>query len=417
MSDHGSICRTYFKTSDCVRWSFEMASMNITITSRYIFKEMIQPFFLNLLVLTFLLLMTKILALTDLIVSQRVGLLSVALMLVYSTPYFLIFVIPMSGMLAVLLAFLRLSNDNEIVALKASGVSVYRLLPPVFVFCLMGFFATAFVSIYGLPWASLSFKRLVLEVTRSHANIALKERTFIDTFGDVVLYVNEVDPKDKALQDVFVVDKQDPRLVSTIVARRGELVKSAGSFVWLLRLYDGSINQVNREERSVHRLEFDTYDLKLDLGRTVSDEEGKPKDETEMSLGELRKSLRNAQKRDVQYYLTLLEYHKKFSIPFSCFVLGLVAVPLGIQFRTAKRSSGIALGLVFFLLYYVLLAAGWSLGETGSYPPVIGMWVPNVVLGAIGSYLMFMTGRERQVKVILIFLRALEWFKKIGKKA
>jgi lipopolysaccharide export system permease protein len=136
-----------------------------------------------------------------------------------------------------------------------------------------------------------------------------------------------------------------------------------------------------------------------------------------MSLSELRQSLREAEEEDVQYFLTLLEYHKKFSIPFACFVLGLVAVPLGIQFKTAKRSSGIVLGLFFFLLYYVLLAAGWSLGETGNYPPVVGMWVPNLVLGAIGVYLMFMTARERPIRPILISLSVFEWFRTIGKRA
>lgn len=377
---------------------------------------MIPPLFLSLLVLTFLFLMTKILELTNLIVSQKVGVSSVILMLAYSMPYFLVFVIPMSGMFAVLLGFLRLSNDNEIVVLKASGISIYRLLPPVFVFCLMGCLATAFVSIYGLPWGTQSFRGLALKVSRSHVAIALKERAFIDSFKGVVLYANKIDVKGRVLNDVFVVDKQDPRVVSTIVARKGELFSDPERFLWLLRLYDGSISQVNRERRSVHTLEFDTYDFTLDLGRAVSTKKNRRKDEKEMSLGELRQSLRDAEQKDVQYYLRLLEYHEKFSIPFSCFVLGLVAVPLGIQFKTAKRSSGIVLGLFFFLLYYVLLAAGWSLGEAGAYPPVIGMWVPNLVLGAIGFYLMVMTARERPVRVLLALLRVLEWFRSIGKK-
>lgn len=390
--------------------------MGVRITDTYIIREMAPPFFLNLLVLTFLLLMTKILELMNLIVSQRVGLGSVILMLAYSMPYFLIFVIPMSGMLAVLLAFLRLSHDNEIIALKASGVSLYRLLPPVFIFCLVGSLATAYVSIYGLPWGALSFKRLAFEVARSHADIALKERTFIDSFKGVILYVNKIDSKDRTLSDVFVVDNQDSGMVSTIVARTGKLLSDPDKSVWLLRLHDGNIGQVSRESRSVHTLNFKTYDFALDLGRSMSAEPGGSKDEIEMSLGELRQSLEEAKEKDVQYFLTLLEYHKKFSIPFACFVLGLVAVPLGIQFRTAKRSSGVVLGLFFFLLYYVLLAAGWSLGETGSYPPVIGMWVPNAVLGAIGLYLLFMTAKEQPVKAILVSMSIFDWLRTIGKR-
>ena len=108
-----------------------------SIVNRYIFKEMIPPFAINLVFLTFVFLMTKILDITNMIVNYQISLWKIILMLIYSMPFFLEFVIPMSIMMATLLTFLRLSSDNEIVALKASGVSIYRLLTPVFLFCLL----------------------------------------------------------------------------------------------------------------------------------------------------------------------------------------------------------------------------------------------------------------------------------------
>ena len=102
-------------------------------------------------------------------------------------------------------------------------------------------------------------------------------------------------------------------------------------------------------------------------------------------------------KNKERYYSALLQLHKKFSIPVACLAMGLLAVPLGIQARHSKKAFGIGLGLFFFLLYYMLLSIGRAFGENGSYPPAIGMWMPNVVLGSFGIYLLLRTAREKTV--------------------
>ena len=90
-----------------------------------------------------------------------------------------------------------------------------------------------------------------------------------------------------------------------------------------------------------------------------------------------------------------MDYHKKFSIPVACLVFGLLAVPLGFQSTSTRRSYGLGLAFIFFLLYYLLLTEGWIFGESGAYPPVIGMWFPNVVMGCIGCFLLVRASNER----------------------
>jgi lipopolysaccharide export system permease protein len=376
-----------------------------SIVSRYIFREMIPPFLINLVLFTFIFLMAKILDITGLIVNYGVSVSSVLLMLTYSIPSFLVFVVPMSIMMGVLLCFLRLTHDNEVVALKASGFSIYRFLPAVFVFCLMGFLVTGFMSIYGSPWGRLSFKALLLETATSNIDVGLKARTFIDSFKDVMLYVSEIDPQDKTLTDVFIEDRQTAGMVTTVVAPSGKFFCDAERLTFGLTLFNGIINRVDLKNKTVHSVSFDTYDFNLELGQVLSARKYGRKGRKEMSLVELRQSLKEAAKKNAKYDLTLMEYHKKFSIPFACFVLGLVAVPLGIQSRFAKRSSGMVLGLLLFLIYYVLMSAGWILGESGICPPVIGMWGPNLVLGAIGLYLLISSAKERPLKAISLLPR------------
>ena len=366
-----------------------------TIINRYIFRELLPPFVINLVFLTFIFLMTRILDITNLVVNYKVSLWAVVLMLVYSMPYFLEFVIPMSVMMAVLLTFLRLSSDNEIMALKAGGCHIYRLLPPVILFAALGWALTSYMAIFALPWGKLSLKDLSFKVISSNIDIGLKERTFSDSFDGVMIYVNKIDLKSKSLMDVFIEDQRTPNLVSTVVASRGRLFSNPQELLYRLRLNNGTINQVDLKNHSAHSISFDVYDINLDIKQIIRPESGGEKDEEEMSLGELRNYLNKRSLRNDQYYLTLMEFHKKFSIPFACFALGLLAVPLGIQSRSARRSHGVGLGLIFFLGYYILLSAGWVFGEAGVYPPLIGMWVPNVVMGGIGVFLLRQTARER----------------------
>jgi lipopolysaccharide export system permease protein len=127
------------------------------------------------------------------------------------------------------------------------------------------------------------------------------------------------------------------------------------------------------------------------------------KKEKEMTLGELREHLRTLDKKKKYYFKALTVYHSKFSIPFACFAMGILAVPLGVQSKSAKRSFGVGLGVFFFLGYYIILSAGEVYGKTGLYPPVIGMWAPNIIMGGIGCFLLIQCARERAIDISGLF--------------
>lgn len=360
---------------------------------------MMLPFVINTLFFTFIFLMTKILDITKLIVNYKISVTSVLLILLYSTPRFLSFVIPMSVMMAVLLTFLRLSSDKELVALKAGGVGIYGLVPPVVMFCFMGVAMACIMTLYGMPWGTLSMKRLTFRVAASHVDAGLKERTFNDSFKDVMLYINNIDIKNKILKDVFIEDKRSQNIVSTVMAPTGRLISEPDKLEIHLKLYNGAINQVDLKNKSAHSINFVTYDVNLDLKKTLMASSSGPKDEDEMSFGELRQYLKTFPKKNEEYYSALIELYKKFSIPFACLSLGILAVPLGVRSESAKRSTGLGMGMIFFLVYYLMLSAGSVFGEAGVYPPAVGMWVPNVVMGGLGLFLLVKANNDRPVKI------------------
>jgi lipopolysaccharide export system permease protein len=381
------------------------------IITRHILKEMFPPFAVNILFFMFVFILTEILDITDMIVNYKVGLGVVAMLLVYSMPYFLVFILPMSVMMAILLTFLRMSGDNEIVALKSGGIGIYQLLPAVFTFCLMGAVLTGAMTVYGLPWSRSSLKALTIEIAKSNIDIGLKERTFNNAFKGVMLYVNKIDLQTKELRDVFIQDERNMNTMITIVAPRGKMASDPERLLFHLRLYNGAINQVDLKERSVNAVRFDTYDIQLDLSEALENLPNDPKHEQEMGLSELWGHLQHPKEKDTRYYRRLIELHRKFAIPLACFALGVLAVPLGVQAKSARKAFGFALGFFMFLLYYLLLSAGIVFGETGAYPPAIGIWLPNIVTGAVGWALLVRTVNGRPVYIDL-FPRLFSWLRR-----
>lgn len=355
---------------------------------------MIPPFMINLCFFVFVFLMSQILDITHLVVNYNVGLSAIFFMIVYTIPYFLVYVIPLSVMMTVLLTFLRMSADNEILALKAGGVGIHQLIPPVLCFCLIGASFTAAMTVFGLPWGRKSFKQMVSDVAASSIDIGLRERTFNDSFDGVMLYVANIDIKTKTLIDVFIEDQRNEEMLSTVVAPRGKLFSDPEKKIYQLRLFDGVINQVSLKNRSANTLRFDTYDINLDIKEGLSELSAKQTDEKAMWLNELRKYIKNSTEKEDRYYKAVLEFHKKFSMPVACLVLGFLAFPLGLQSKGAKRSFGLLLGLLFFLLFYLLLSAGKVYGEAGILPPALGMWGPNAILGGLAIFLLNRAGKE-----------------------
>jgi len=374
-----------------------------TILNRYIFKEMLPPFAINLMFFTFIFVMMEMTKIANWVVNYSISLWVVILMIIYASPYFLIFVIPMSTMMTILLTYLRLSNDNEIIALKSGGASIYGLFPPVLLFSFFSFLITNYLTLFVVPWSNVSIEKLALQVAASNVDIGLKERTFNDSFDDVMLYVNKVDLKNKKIIDIFIEDKRQPNMVSTVVAPEGRLISEPDKHLFHLQLFNGTIHQTNLKERSANAIRFDTYNVSLDLNKEFTKFEDKEKDPDEMQFSELRKFIKQYPTKDEDYWKAQIILHRKFAFPAACFALGLLAMPLGIQSKSAKSSFGLILGLFFFFLYYMLLSAAIIFGETGAIHPAVGMYLPTVIVGVIGLYLFVQTARERTVPIVIVF--------------
>ncbi|MEE4363706.1 MAG: LPS export ABC transporter permease LptF [Desulfotignum sp.] len=377
----------------------------VNIIHRYIFKEFLPPFGISLFFLTFVFLMTRIPDITNLVVNYNADISAILMMVVYTLPRFLEFTIPMSVMISVLLTFMRMSGENEIVALKGAGLSLYRLLPPVLIFCVLGTGLTLWITISGVAWGKLSIKQKTIEMARSSIDLALQERQFNSRLKDIMIYVSHVDMKTKDLTDVFIEDRSVSGMTRISVAPRGRLIHSQNDNIYTIRLYEGIINQVDVGDKAVSTIHFGNYDINIDLAAMHQGPGRIKKDLDELNLNDLIGIIRTGTRNTAEMSEALMVLHEKFSVPFACLAMGLLAFPLGVQSLSLRRSSGFGMGVFYLLVYYFFLAAGWSAGETGYFPPVLGMWLPNLIMGAAGIYLLWRNAREKPVKMPLVITR------------
>jgi lipopolysaccharide export system permease protein len=251
-------------------------------------------------------------------------------------------------------------------------------------------------------------KQLLYNVAAANVDLGLKPRQFIDAYKDVVMYFHDMDKDTKVLKDIFIEDNRSAKVSSTVVAPQGRLSFNKEQLTIHLQLLNGTIYQVDIDDRRANAVAFDRYDIRLDVKRNLEALGAKEEHVREMGIVQLYK-VSHPPEREKMNLGALKEWHKKFALPAACIVMALLGMPLGITARSSKRAYGIGLGLGFFLLYYVMLSFGWMLAESGFYPPAIGMWMPNLVTGCIGIFLLLRAVREQPVMLPSLSRVSLFW--------
>ena len=369
--------------------------MRLTL-NKYIFDEIWPTFLASLFAFVFIVMATKMLSITELIIIRGVHAGQVASMVVYLLPDIIAFALPAATLIAVVIAFLRLSVDSEIIALKSSGISIYQMLPPVVIVCLFGFLMAIAVSVIAMPWGNRSFKDL--------ADLGIKERIFCEPFDNVVFYVNSYSSRERVMKGVFVVDRRDKDITNTIVAKEARVFMHPQQRIIALHFLKGTIFVSEKNLQSARTIGFNTYDLNIGLKDIMAALALRQKAPKEMSVGELIEQLETVPGGEVRHNEIVIELLEKFSIPLAVFLMGIIGVPLGAQMKARGRSAGIGVSLVIFLIYYMFLAGARSICETGSVSPAIGVWIPDLFLFVSCIYLLRRVANERPITLLPRFL-------------
>lgn len=369
------------------------------IISRYIFREIAIPFLLGIGILTITSLLGKTLRLIELVINHGIGATTLLQLILFMLPSLLIYIIPVSFFLAVLVAFNRLSGDSEIIAMKAGGLSLLRLSRPVVVMALISYALTAFLTLYAFPWGNLSSKRLLYKVIMTGIDLGIKERTFNDNFEGFVLYVNRI--KGNELEGILLSEERGEKEANTIVAGKGVILSNPLTFTITLRLMGGTIHNTGDRPELYRVITFNTYDLNLTLKKRGGKDPETTLSNRDLTLKELRAKVEEVKKEGGNPSPYIIDLHKRFALPASVFVFGLLGVSLGIQRVKAGRFRGFVIGLLIVITYYITSTALESLGEGGRIKPLSAVWGSDIIMGLLGLYIFYKALKESPVRVLL----------------
>jgi lipopolysaccharide export system permease protein len=295
---------------------------------------------------------------------------------------------------ATLTAFSRLSSDSEVTAMKASRISLYSMTRPVMLFALVSFLVTSAVAFVVAPEANHALRVQLFNLVKSRAMIGIEPGVFSSTFDGMVIYVDKMESVDN-MEGIFISDERSAKDPYAIVARRGKLIADPQSMNVTLEMKQGSILTLPRDDQSYSAMSFDSGNLYLDISHALLRQDPTSRNFEEIGSFELFRILRRTAAEGGATIAIENELHKRLSIPFACIIFGMIGAPLGIRRARSGKSAGIAIALLVFLIYYIFLATGMNLSETGKLSPVLAYWIPNSIMAILSA--MFIIKKNKEI--------------------
>jgi lipopolysaccharide export system permease protein len=359
------------------------------IIHRYLIKEVLSPFFLGLLAFTAIVFSGRLLFITRMILVKGIGFQEILKSALYLFPYLLVFTLPMAATVGIILALMRLSVDHEMMALKTAGLGYGRLLAPLLVFSLLVALMTLFLTTYGSPWGQRSTRGLLAEVVKKRADLGLQEQTFNTDFKDLTLFVNRVLPQGGKLAGIFINDWREPENLQTIYAQDGQISYDPAQGSMVLRLSRGLVIRWGAELGNQQTVEFKSYELPLQIFGSQENVS-----ERELSMAELQAAIKAEPLGSRRYIRLVVELHQRLALPLGAFLLCLLAMPLGLSPRVHGRAWGLIVGLLTFLIYYIVFTASWRLAFSNTLNPALAPYLADVLFAFVTIYFWWRTLKE-----------------------
>ena len=365
----------------------------MTILRNYLFKEFSIPLIFSIAILIFIMLMGNLIKLAELIITKGVNFFSVLTLLAFHIPYLLTYIIPIAVLAAVLLSLGRLSSDNEILAIRASGINVFRLILPLLIAGLVLSLMLVIINDRVIPKAHFAIRKTLIDIGIKNPAAALEAGTFINSFQNYVLFVYSIERNKQTgerniLNNVRIYEPQGKDKPSrTIVARRGEFVSVPQKRIVKLKLIDGTSDEPDSNKPGeFFKLNFKTYYMTLSLQEQNENKEieKKPKD---MTIKELQQQIAEYKTSGIDTSPLLSQLHQRISLAFCALVFILIASPMAIITHRREKALNLGLAILIIFIYYLLLIGFGALSQNGCLDPALSMWMPNIIFGALGLFL------------------------------
>ena len=348
----------------------------------YFFRQFIPSFLFGSVLFLFVLILDRLFDLIDLIFNKGVQALTVIKLFLLFVPTILPLTFPMAIVLASLVTFGRVSEENELTAVQAAGIPAFKVLwlMPLFAF-LISLFMVPFNTRVA-PWSNQKFQNIYQDIVSSEPLINIFPRKFF-AIKNIKIFADSVNKKTNELHDVFVYQlSEDDRPAERIFAHTGIIETDAQVFD--LKLIDGQLERYDliSPDNLVHTV-FKTYEITVPLNLGNSGQGQRFRNIPSKDLKEMIKELKS--KGFITHPLEA-EYNLRFAMAFAPFCLAIMALPLATVLKRGSRSFGFGVTIMLIFVYYLLLILGLTLAEKGTIPAPPALWIANGMCLMLGTF-------------------------------
>jgi lipopolysaccharide export system permease protein len=381
----------------------------------YVTRQVLASLIITVGVFTFVLLLGNVLReVLTLIINGQASLPLVGEALLYLIPFVLVFALPSGMLTATLLVFGRLSADQELTAVRASGVSLLSLCTPVLLLSVVGTLIATLINLELAPWCRRAYKDLFVRVGLERAAAFVEPERFMDDFDGYVVYVGH--KSGNRLDDVLIYELTrdgSSRMRQRLHAEWAEILVDEAEVEAVLRLHDVSYYDFENmqpgfsSEMDSFRLNYRKVDrsrrVRLseltyrELGERLDEIEGMtavrplPLNPAEDKQAEYRSQIRGA-KNELTTQIRV-QMHRQVAFSFACIGFTLIGIPLGVRAHRRETSIGFALALILVLIYYAFVVLATSLEDEPRFGPHLILWLPNFIFQIVGGWLLWRANR------------------------
>ena len=365
--------------------------------TRYVVKQLLLYFFVMYLFFFLIFFVNQIMLFMKQLLGKRIPIVDAMKLMFYSLP----FVIAQSAPFATLTGFLmclgRMNTDNEILIFKASGCNLRKLLlKPILVLGVIISIFSFFVNDYLLPLGTSKTREQLRKSIASNPTMEVEPQS-VKRLNDTSVIFGNVNDKD--VSDLVLFDYDESGNQRLIVA--GKTHVDSGSYKGVSMRFDMNDATVivldRKKSNNFDLLKSKTMSLHL-FEKTVFnfDRQLSPAELTSFDLGKKIRQMKKEPGRDKrEINMNVLEFNKKFSLPFGSLFFAFLAMPLALLFgKVNGQTIGLVVGIFISFLYWAMMTVGIQLGYRNGWNGFLLMWLPNIVVG-LAAVLFYMGARKK----------------------
>jgi lipopolysaccharide export system permease protein len=360
------------------------------ILTRYILIEFLKPFILSLFAFSVIILIVRVFNEMHLIMEHKPTIWVTFKYFFFQIPELLIQIVPIAVLMAVLFSLSQLSKNNELIAMRSGGVSIYLVAIPLFFSGLAICFLSIFLNESLVPLSTKLTNQTksadILHQPEAEANKYKQNISFIGAGGQLY-HIGAFDGIANTLSDVLILEfGPDSHLKSRLDAKAAKYEN--GQWVF----YDGYLRAFDESDNEISAQSFDR--LPLSLPEKPGDFLKEQKEPKELNMAELIAYIHQLKQNGSDYHKEMVELNNKIAFPFGCVILAILGVPWGWSMRKYSGvvfSFGVCLLVAFF--YLGGMQIGHSLGDSGVISPFFSMWIMNILFAIGGPFLLVWKNR------------------------